>query len=290
MKKLILILIALCPLAAYAQGGSEALPFIRTDLGPVLTGTAGAAVASTEAGPWSAFRSAAAIPMSDGLSCAGLDFRVDGTFPGGAAAFTFKPVEKLGVAIGAMYQSGDKIGDYRTAEVLLSAGAGFAVTDGLSVGANARFAKQNLTADVAYSGLSLDFSVLGRLGESGSAIAGVSSLGGKVKSASGTQYSQPANAYAGVEWGTSVAEVNILADAMAEYYFSGSYAAAAGVSFKYSGLAARLGYRYASPACIMPTRFAAGLGYSFESISVDVSFVRMSTRNIVALGIVYKIQ
>ena len=290
MKRLILFLLVLCPLAAFAQGGSEALPFIRTDLGPVLTGTAGAAVASKDAGPWSAFRSAAALTLSEDLSSAGLDFRVMGSFPGGGAAFSFKPAEKLGVAVGAMYQSGDKIGDYRTADVLLSAGAGFAVTEGLSVGANVRYAKQNLTADVAYSGLSVDFSVLGRLDEWGSAIAGVSSVGGKVASASGTQYSQPANAYAGAEFGTDVADGTLTADAMAEYYFSGSYAAAAGVTFKYSDLAVRVGYRYASQWCIMPTRLAAGLGYSFDNISVNVSFAHMSTQNIVALGVVYKIQ
>ena len=77
---------------------------------------------------------------------------------------------------------------------------------------------------------------------------------------------------------------------MAEYYFSGSFAAAAGVTFKYSDLTARLGYRYASQWCIMPTRLAAGLGYSFDNISVNVSFAHMSTQNIVALGVVYKIQ
>lgn len=291
MKRLILFLLALCPLAAFAQGGSEALPFVRTDLGPVLTGTAGAAVASQEVGPWSAFRSAAAIPMSEGLSCAGLDFRVDGTFPGGAAAFTFKPMDKLGVAIGAMYQSGDKIGDYRTNDIMLSAGAGFSLSENLAVGANARFAKQRLTADISYSGLSLDLSVMGKFNDALGAIAGVSSLGGKVTSASGTQYSQPANVYAGIDAGMQILDGTLSADAMAEYYFSGSYAAAAGVSYVYQeALSVRLGFRYASQWCVMPTRLAAGVGYKFGDISFDASFVRMSSQNIIALGIGYTIK
>ena len=292
MKRLILFLIALCPLAAFAQGGSEALPFVRTDIGPILTGTAGAAVASQEAGPWSAFHSAAAITMSESQTIAGLDVHLIGTFAGGGAAFSFKPADNLGVAIGAMYQSGDKIGDYRTSDFLVSAGAGFKVSEAVSVGANARFARQSLTQDVSYSGVGLDLSVMGRLNERMSAIAGVSSLGGKVTSASGTKYSQPANVYAGIEAGTEIMEGVLSADAMAEYYFSGSYAAAAGVSYVYQeALSVHLGYRYASQWCVMPSRFAAGVGYSFGSISLDASFVRMTSQNqnIIALGIGYKL-
>jgi hypothetical protein len=292
MKKLILsALIALCPLAAFAQGGSEALPFVRMDMGASLTGTAGAAIASPEAGAWSAFHNAAAITTTDNQSSAGLQMHLYGDFPGGGAAFSMKPADKVGLAFGALYQSGDTIGDFRTSEWLVSAGAGFSITDALSIGANARYARQSLTSDVAYSGFSMDFSVMDKVTDAVSVIAGVSALGGKITSATGTQYSQPANAFAGAEFSLEAFDGVLRADAMAEYYFSGAYAAAAGASFTYQEkVTVRCGGRFASQWCVMPSQVAAGAGYSFGSISIDASFVHMSAQNIIALGIGYKFQ
>lgn len=284
-----LAVIALCPFAAHAQGGSEALPFVRTDLGPMLTGAAGAAVASPEAGPWSAFRSAAAIPMSETVTSAGIDGRIFGALPGGAAAISVKPTDNIGFAIGLMYQSGDKISDYRTSDVLMSAGAGIGISEVLSVGLNARFARQNLTEGVAYKGMSMDLSVMGRFSESVSAIAGLSTLGGKVTSASGTQYSQPANAYAGAEFRMDILDGVLCADAMAEYYFSGSCAAAVGAVYTYQEtVTLRGGFRYASQWCVMPTLASIGAGYSYENISIDLSYQRISSANVLALGISFK--
>ena len=292
MKKFLLfVLSALCPLAVLAQGGSEALPFVRTDLGPVLSGTAGAAVASTEAGAWSAFRSGAAASVSENLSNVAVQMRLNGSFPGGAAALSLKPMDNLGVAIGLMYQIGDKVGDYRTSDILLAAGAGFNITETLSVGVNARYAKQQLLSNLAYSGLSFDFSVMDRFSDAVSAIAGVSTLGGKVTSTSGNQYSQPANVYTGAELRYDISDGVLSADAMAEYYFSGSYAAALGAAYTYQEKATlRLGYRYASEWCVLPGQFSAGAGYNFGSISLDASFTRISSQNIIALGIGYTIK
>lgn len=282
---------ALCPLAAFAQGGTEAMPFIRTNLGPVYTATSGAAVASPDAGAWGAFRSAAALSMSEGLFNAGMEGRLNGTFPGGSVAAAFKPMDKLGVAVGAMYQSGDVVGDFRTSDIIVSAGASFGITDNLSVGANARLAKQNLAAGITYSAFSADFSVLDRITDALYATAGVSALGGKVTSATGTQYSQPGNAYAGLEFRTEAFDGVINADAMAEYYFSGAYAAAAGAGFTYQETASvKCGYRYASQWCVMPSQFSLGAGYIFGGLSLDLSYVRMASQNIIALGVGYTIK
>lgn len=282
---------ALCPLVAFAQGGTEAMPFIRTNLGPVYTSTSGAAIASPDAGAWGAFRSAAAISMSEGVFNAGVEGRINGTFPGGSAAVGFKLLDKLGVAVGAMYQSGDVIGDFRTSDMIVSAGAAFGVTDNLSVGVNARLAKQNLAAGISYGAISADFSVLDRISDVLYATAGVSALGGKVTSASGTQYSQPANAYAGLEFRAEAFDGVFNADAMAEYYFSGAYAAAAGAGFTYQeSVSLKCGYRYASQWCVMPSQFSVGAGYNFGSASLDLSYVRMSSQNIIALGVGYTIK
>ena len=267
------------------------MPFIRTSLGPLYTATSGAAVASPDAGAWSAFRSAATISMSESLFSAGFEGRINGQFPGGSVAAAFKPMDKLGVAVGAMYQSGDVIGDYRTSDVIVSAGASIGVTDNLSVGVNARLAKQSLAAGIAYSAVSADFSVLDRISDALYAAAGVSALGGKVTSASGTQYSQPGNAYAGLEFRTEVSDWAFNADAMAEYYFSGAYATSVGAGFTYQESASVLfGYRHASQWCVMPSQFSAGAGYSFGPVSLNLSYVRMSSRNIIALGVGYTIK
>lgn len=291
MKKLILLFIALCPLAAFAQGGSEALPFIRTDLGPVLTSTSGAAIASPDAGAWSAFRSAAALPMSEDVFSAGIEGRMTGSFPGGSVAAAFKPMENLGVAVGAMYLSGDTVGDFRTSNMIVSAGAAFGITESLSVGINARMAKQNLTAGVSYSAISADISVLDKISDALYATAGVSSVGGKVTSASGTAYSQPGNAYAGLELRLEAFDGVFNADAMAEYYLSGAYAAAVGAGFTYQETVSfNCGLRYASALCVIPTTLSAGVGYSFGCLSLNASYIRQSSQNIAALGIGYKFQ
>lgn len=292
MKRLLLLLIStLSPLVLQAQGGSEALPFVRTDLGPVLTGTAGAAIASPEAGAWSAFRHAAVAPVSENLSDIGVQMHLNGSLPGGAAAFSFKPAPKMGVAVGVMYQSGEAIEDYKTSDMLLSAGAGISVTEKLSVGVNARWARQNLAAGIAYSAVSYDLSFMDKFSDALSAIAGVSAIGGKIESASGIQYSQPGNAYAGMEFRSEVFDGVLSADAMAEYFFSGSYAAALGAGFTYKEtVSLRAGLRYASQWCVVPTQISAGAGYSFGNMSINASFVRMSSRSIIALGIGYRIK
>lgn len=291
MKKLILILLALCPLAAFAQGGSEALPFVRTDLGPVMTGTAGAAVASPETGAWGAFRSAAAMSMSDGYFNAGVEARVNGTFPGAGAAVSVKPIGNLTIAAGAMYQSGDVIGDFRTSDMIVSAGASYGITESLSVGVNARLAKQHLAAGIAYSAFSTDFSVLDKLSDAIFATVGVSALGGKVTSASGTAYSQPGNAFAGMEFRVDALDGVINADAMAEYYFSGAYAAAIGAGFTYQEtVSIKIGARYASKWCVLPTLLSAGVGYNVGGISLNATYIRQSSINIATLGVGYKFQ
>lgn len=289
MKRLSTIVIAaasiLACLTAKAQGGADALPFVRTDFGPTLTGTAGAAMASAETGPWGVFRNASAMAFPGSLQGAAGEFRLTDGNAGFSAAGMAKLAGKIGLGFGLSYLGGDKIGDYRTNNFLLSSGFAYSLTDNFSLGANLRFARQNLMESVSYSGASLDINALAKIGYSVTATFGLSALGNKVESASGAAYGQPANIYAGAEYVYGLDSNKLAVDAMAEYYFSGNFGAAIGASFTYDSMVTvRVGYRFASEWCLLPSHFAAGLEGRFGSFSVYASFAKMPAAYIACFG------
>lgn len=289
MNRLSTIVIAaasiLACITAKAQGGADALPFVRTDFGPALTGTAGAAVASAEAGPWSAFRGAAAMAFPGSLQGAAGEFRLTDGNAGFSAAGMAKLAGKIGLGFGLSYLGGDKIASYRTNNFLLSTALAYSITDNFSLGANLRFARQNLMESVSYNGVSMDINALAKIGYSVTASFGLSALGNKVESASGTAYVQPANIYAGAEYVYGLDRNKLAVDAMAEYYFSGNFGAAIGASFTYDGMVtARAGYRFASEWCVLPSHFAAGLEGRFGSFSVNASLAMMPAAYVACFG------
>lgn len=289
MKRLSTIVIAsaaiLAGWTAKAQGGADALPFVRTDFGPTLTGTAGAAVATAEAGPWGVFRGAAAMAFPGSPNGAAGEFRMSDGNLGFSGAAMAKLGGKMGLGFGLSYLGGDMIGDHRTSSFLLSSGFAYGLTESISLGVNARFARQSLTESVSYNGVNLDINAMARIGSSVTATAGLSALGSKVTSASGTAYGQPANVYAGVEYVYGFDSNKLALDAMAEYYFSGNFGAAIGASFTYDGMVSvRAGYRFASEWCVLPSHFAAGLEGKFNSFSVSASLAKMPSAYIVCIG------
>ena len=199
--------------------------------------------------------------------------------------------DRLGIAVGLMRQPGDVIGDYRTSDMILSGGLGFGIGDNLFLGSNVRYAKQSLTETVAYKGISADFSVLSKVSEALSVTAGVSSIGSKVVSASGTEYKQPANAYAGADFQLGLEDIVINADAMAEYYLSKAYSAAIGARINYKDMVfVRGGYRYSSEWCVIPSQITAGAGLAYNGFSLDVSYIRMNSQNVIAFGVGFAIK
>jgi len=287
-RSIILTAIAflLADVTASAQG--EALGFTRTDLSPVLQGTAGAAI-SADNGPWSAFGAAASGAYMDKKISAGAGFQaLSGNLLFNAAAGVALS-DKMAVYVGGLYNAGAVVADYRTNYMVASAGFGMGITDKFSVGANVRFAGQNLTPTNKYSGVSLDLSVRDRILDNLAVIAGVSTLGGKVTSTSGETYPQPARAYAGADFSAALESIGTLClDAMGEYYFSGNYAAAAGLRLgfmEYFNL--RAGYRHASSSCVLPSYFAIGGGASVAGFNIDVTYMKYPGDNAVGLGMSY---
>ena len=272
---------------AMAQGGADALPFVRTEFGGEFTGTAGAAVASTGTGAWSAFRNASAMGFGKGLMDAGGEFRIDGDGNlGGSGAVAARLFDNLSAGFGVAYLSSGKVGDFYTTDILVSAALAYRISDMLSLGFNIRYAKQNLTESVSYTGISTDINALAQVTENLSATIGLSALGSKVESASGAQYGQPANIYAGVEYTRDVETGRLALDAMGEYYFSGSFGTAVGASFTYDNMVTiRAGYRYAGEWCVLPSRFAVGLGGRFGGFTIDASLAKTSASYIVSAGI-----
>ncbi|MBO4341117.1 MAG: hypothetical protein J5835_06785 [Bacteroidales bacterium] len=271
-----------------AQGSSSALPFTRIDVGPVLTGTAGAAV-TADAGAWSAFRGAASGAFMEDTATLGAGYRYYGGDSRMSAAFGYSLMDNAAVFGGVSYIAGPKVGDYRTNDMLLGAGFGYGLSERLSVGVNVRFARQALTKDVAYSAASVDVSFADKLSDNLTLAGGVSTIGGKVKSAAGDSYSQPANVYAGAGYmmeAGSDATLNI--DASAEYYFQGSYAASAGLRYSYGDfLNLRAGYRFASESCVVPSHLAFGAGAVSSGMAVDLSCMLFPSATVIAVGVGY---
>ena len=285
-KTIIIVVSILAGITARAQGGADALPFVRTDFGPALTGTAGAAVATAEAGPWGVFRNASAMAFPGCLQGVAGEFRItDGNAGFSGAGMAKLMNNKLCMGAGISYLGGDTIGDYRTHNFMLSSGFAYGLTESLSLGVNARFANQSLTESISYKGVSFDFNALAKVADAMTVTLGLSALGNKVESASGTAYAQPANVYAGAEYVYGFENNKLAVDAMAEYYFSGNYGAAVGASFTYDGMVtARAGYRFAGEGCVLPSHFSLGLEGRLGSFAVNASFSKMPTFNIFCAG------
>lgn len=283
MKKIYVFLaVALMPMAAFAQGGSAALPFTRIFSGATMEGTAGAAMASAEISAWGSMGSAAMLPFSGKFLDVEAEYRYAGTGRA-AAAVSLKPLDNMAFALGMTYASGASINGYQTANMVLSAGGGMMVAENITIGINARYARQNLTEDVSYGGFSVDVSAAARFGDL-TATAGVSTLGSKVTSSSGDSYSQPSYAYLAGEYAFGAFRF----DAAAECAFSGAAALSIGAVYSYDGLFfARTGYRLASASSVLPSQFAIGAGINFHGAALDLTYLRLPSANVVAVNLGY---
>lgn len=281
MKKLLVSIVALglCTLAAQAQ---NALTFSRIDRDPVLAGTAGASVASTGTMAWSAFHNAAVIPFVASEFDAAVSYQfwspqmAKASHVNAGLAYRFKG--KAGLSLGFAYQGGEKFDDFVPKDLLACVGFGIGLGDKFSLGVNARFASQMLAQDISFTGFSGDVSLLFHAADALNLLAGVGTLGTSVVSSSGTKFPQPAFGQLGVDYTFALGkEMALKADACAEYYFSGSFAAAAGLQFDWTFLSARAGYRFATEGCVLPSHLALGLGARFGGFRVDVSYLTAST-------------
>ena len=290
MKKIILItLLALAGAsAALAQGGQDALPFTRIDRNPALSGMAGASIASSDEAAWSAFRNAASLPFFQKSLDTGIGYQL--WAPSGAKSsninvgVAYKFSDKIGLSLGFASQSGsaydvisddgEVTGTFSPNDMVVALGFGIGLGEKMSLGINGRFANQKLGADLSYMGFSGDIMLQIHPSDMLQFVAGVSTLGNSITSATRKKFAQPAHAVVGAEFKPLE---GLKVDAEAEYYFSKNFAAAIGAEYCIADIVfVRAGYRYATQYAVLPSHLALGVGAKFKGFRLDVSYLTAS--------------
>ena len=287
-----LLIAPLLLLAAFSLRGQEALPFTRIDRNPVTSAFAGAGSASMGNIAWSAFSNASVLPRYDGTLDAAVSFqRWAPALSGGTnwnAGVAYKVAPKVGVSLGYALQRGVEVdlldetgmeaGRVRPSDQVVAAGLAFGLGERWALGVNGRYASQRLSESGRISGFSGDVSVSFEASEDLRLLLGMASLGPRVKSRSGNAYSQPASAQVAADWClrfTDALCLDVLADA--DWFFSGNYGVSLGTELAWNQTAfLRAGYRYATPACVLPGHVALGAGFRLASFHVDVCWLTAS--------------
>ena len=284
MKKSILyISLTLLPFLSNAQ----ALPFTAVDYDAVSLAKGGASLTETSTIANAAFANPAAVVFYDGMLDASASYTMwqpgfsNASFVSAGAAF--KIGKNIGVAANfskgsspeytAVDGNGQETGSFKPENIQLGLGVAYKIIPFLSVGANIGYATENLAPGASYGALNADVYAMFKSG-SLRAAAGVSELGGKVASQSGTSFSLPAAANAGVGYSLDFADVHAVdMNADASYYFAGDFAAAAGLSYTYSKMVTvRAGYRYGGSS-VIPSFASAGLGLRLFGVRIDLAYL-----------------
>ena len=294
MKKALFILLGLLAgvPALFAQ---DALTFTRIDRNPLTSAFAGAGSASVGNTAWSALSNASVLPFYEGTLGAAVSYQnwAPGLWKAMHinAGVAYKVTPQFGVSLGYALQKESELDGFKPTDQIIALGLAYGFGGKWAVGVNGRYAVQQLTGSVVYSGFSGDAFVAFQPTDALRLTAGISTLGTAVSSASGKAYSQPASARLAADWILALGEshaVELVADG--DYFFSGNYAAAAGLQYSWKDMVfLRGGYRYASEACVIPTHAALGAGFKFAGFRLDVSWLTASEAlgNTICLGLAY---
>lgn len=302
MKTRILTLVLLLSgLSAYAQKGAEVLPFIRIDRDPATAAMATAGTASSSGIAWSSFKNSAVIPFYQKKMDVAFSYQLWG--PSSAASTNnlnlglgYKVGDRFGISVGGAFQmakpytviegSGNITEEtFTPKDLLIGLGVGFKLTDFLSLGANLRFANQTNAEDAKLSSFGGDVFVLYRAMDALNISAGVASLGTKAGG-----YGIPASVKVAADYALGFGKSALQADLDVDYYFSGNFGAAAGLQYGWNDmLFARAGYRFATPACVLPSFATLGLGVRFAGVSIDLAYLTANKilGNTLTLGLGY---
>ena len=267
MRKLYIILAAgLISLSAAAQT-SEALPFIQMDFSTVSLGMGSTAIPS-----------AAVLPLKETKVAGGVAYEsympaLSATkyISGGAAG----ALDKLGYSIAFTRGTGEAITGEKfvPSEIVVNAGAGYAVTDWLAVGVNVKYGKEQLLSNYANSAVAFDAFAAGTYAGFEFA-AGASALGGKVKSEATGDFSLPAAVTIGAGYAAGFGDVHaVVARVKVDRYLSGPIAAGFGLEYGYDSMIfARAGYHYGGDS-LVPSFASAGLGLHYGEFTLDAAYL-----------------
>ncbi len=292
-KKILLVLtVALMPVMTLAQT-SAALPFLRINR-DAKTGAMGGIEAV------SGLYNPAAIPFTG--SDVALSYQL--WTPGGAKSNNInllagiKLGKKIGLSVMGAYQMGteypiiDAAGKskstFKPSDLMAGVGFGFAITDFLSIGVNAKFASSTLAADAKYSAFAGDVFVM--YAKNGlKASLGVASLGTPVKSGE-VSYALPASIKAGAGYmvGFGKNAVDVAADF--DYFFIGGLGLGLGAQYAWNDMVfVRAGFHVGSGKAPLPSYGSFGLGFKIVGIHLDASYIlgNAALGNTLCLGLGY---
>ena len=106
------------------------------------------------------------------------------------------------------------------------------------------------------------------------AALGVANVGSSMKSASGEKFSVPSSILAAGDWRGEFGKNGIEAMVDLNYYFSGSFTAAAGVQYDFRDMVfVRAGYHYGAKDAFLPSFATVGAGVKFFGVSVNAAYL-----------------
>ena len=308
MRK-ILTIVAAFAIAVSASAQGTAFEWLRISRNPAAAGMAGAGYASLSHGAaFSVTGNPAAAPLYENTLSAGTSLSLvpagENTRGVTAAGLTWKAGKfSLSAAYtGGKYplvefasDGGGNAGSYRPSDLMAGLGLGFAITENLALGVNARFAQSTLTAKKSINTFNGDVAALWKSGALGVS-AGVYGLGPKVKSGN-KQYGLPTSAKLSGSYALGLGDSTLDLSADADYFFNGTLGLAAGASFAWKDMVfARAGYCYGThskgnfKAAPVPSHLAFGAGAKYLGIGLDITMVIVpKAGNTVCMGLTYSL-
>ena len=265
---------------------AEAMGGLRIERNPALLGMAGAGTSSTSVNmAYAAFGNPAASVRVSKTVEAGVSYaNWAPQYAAGktlSAGVTGRPTESFSLSVAFSRQGFAAIepepnSSFAPSDLMLGAGAGFAVSKSLSLGVSMAYMKQALLSDYSLSAIAVNALAQYRTGGLNVA-AGLVNLGGKVKSESGASYAVPTSAKVAADYTLSFEKARLQFALDADYYFSGNYSVAAGLNLGVGGIGfLRGGYRFASPHAAIPSCLALGGGVEFMGVTLDLAYLTAS--------------
>lgn len=191
--------------------------------------------------------------------------------------------EKLGIGFTAssiahseydvISETGAANGTFKPSDLKLGIGAGFKIIDNISAGLSIYYLNETLADNFKYSAIASDLLVAAKFGDI-TVSGGAKSIGTKVKSSDGSDFSTPSSIYIGGVLDKAAGETGKIKAAVdADYFFEGGLGASLGAGYTWKDMvSARAGFRYGGDT-VLPTSLSAGIGAKFSGIALDAAYV-----------------
>lgn len=305
--------VAFMPESSAQEGASSsaALPFLNSSADSRSLGMGGL-VSATEAGAYSHFGNAAAVPFSEDTFSAGVSY---GMWQPSSAKENIISLGamwningKFGVTLGVLTQSGQKYditneagvpdGSFRPNDFRIGAGFAYRFLENLSAGVTFNYAQSSLAPKsdlykTVFSTFAADIQVRYEISDFNVSLA-AGNLGVPVKSASGVVSQLPMNARISGGYASDFGKHHLSAGIEGGVFFGGPLAgfASAGAEYMYNDLVAvRAGYHYGSQSNGVPSFASVGLGFRFFGVNIDAAYLIAAgdspMKNTLSVGVGY---